>query len=490
MVPASFWIPIGLFAALALVAYIAGGRIRKLLAVLVMSYCGVMAVTFTRGASGGVWPTQILLLLFAAWVTTRPAMPAFGSAAPSRLTIAVFAVYVAGVLVGLARFDPSLEAVKAGAYRGLSGIPLPMLMAGYRLMTIATLALAFAMPQRHLINRKDFTRILLVGWLMSLGLAGAQFVDYSGFARLGFRMLVEEESAHQSDLLGFNRGSVGMLFVFATLQGYALARLHPNRLLKSFVWLSAPFLVTALLLTWSRAATMAMAVASVSLIVTLGGRRAVWGVVLSLFGIGVVYFVLSHYADVTERYEFFMTGRSDESIQARLVTWGDILTYLFRQPDVLVFGAGFQNFHYSMHVGQGVVMLDAAHNNYLHILAETGVIGFSLFVAWLVSIFVWLRRWRRREHDPMVSTLSGVFASMMIACVVAAITQESLAPAHAMVGWLLHFYLVLGTWVSWYRGEAWNLRQRTAATQTVQALRAVQQTRGAAGDLPGIAWPV
>jgi hypothetical protein len=269
VVPLVYLIPLGVYAALALGLLLSGRRGGALMCLLVASYCGVMAFTFTRGASGGIWLVQLLALLLSPLLLTRRTMPAFGSKLVTRATLAVLGFYVLEVGVGMTRYDPSLEAVKAGAFQAAGGLPLSVLMAGYRLYAITVMTLVFVLPLRFFVDRSLFLRLLTICWLMSVVLSVAQIVHYLDIIDLGFTARTELGEA-RTDLMGFNRASIGLVLVFGIYLSYAMTQLTHSHLLKIIAWLSAPVLMVALLFTWSRAATLAMAVSSISLIITLG----------------------------------------------------------------------------------------------------------------------------------------------------------------------------------------------------------------------------
>jgi O-antigen ligase len=480
MAPPSFLIVIAIYAVVALGVVFTTRRGGLLLGVLVASYCGVIGVSFTRGASGGIWLVQLLLLAAVPIMLSRRALPAYGSDRVTTLTYLLFIMYIVGVAVGMARFDPTLESQKAGTFQSVGGIPLSALMAAYRLFVITGLALAFILPLRFHIDRELFRRFLLLAWVMSVIFGACGIIKYLGVAQLGFTVRTEMGSEH-TDLLGFNRASHGLILVVGIFMSYAMTQLNRNPIIKTLAYASAPLLMVSLLFSWSRAATLAMAVSSVSLIVTLGGARAVKGTILTIFGIIVIALVLRNYSDVAERMEFFRTGHVDESGQARVNTWLSLLQYMLEQPDVLLFGVGFQNFHYFLHLSRATVSLEAAHNNFLNVLAEQGIFGFILFIAWLVAIFAWLLRWRRQTPDPTVKVMTGIMTSVMIAAVVSSLTQETLSPAFAQVPWMMHLLLVMGAWVSWYRAEMWTLEQRRRAVTPPQGAAAIPVLLGQRG---------
>ncbi len=443
-------VPIGLFSLAALAALIGSRQGGGLRAVLIASYCGVLVTSFTGGTSGGVWLVQIALLALAPSLLARPASEPGSSRPVTLLTYAMFGVYLFGILVGLTRFDPSLESLKAGHFDEFLGIPVRVLIAGYRFCVIATLALAFALPLRYAVDRTLLRSCLKICWVLTVLLAVAGISDYLNLADFAFSYRREAGYRHVA-VLGFHRGAVGMMLVMGIFLSFAMTQMAEQGRQNVLAYVTAPILFIALLFTWSRGATLAMAAGSMSLVLTLGGARMIKGIVVTVVGAITVYAILSRFPDVQERFSFFLTGSLRYDSAGRLDAWSDLISWLFKNPGVLLSGAGFQNFQYYVFLESGAVELEAAHNNYLHVLAETGIGGFTVFLCWLGAIFVWLAGWRQRASDTADRSLAGIVISMMLAMAVSCMTQESLAPAPSMVPLVLHFYVVLGMIVSYFR---------------------------------------
>jgi putative inorganic carbon (hco3(-)) transporter len=135
-----------------------------------------------------------------------------------------------------------------------------------------------------------------------------------------------------------------------------------------------------------------------------------------------------------------LTEIDDFTAVSRLAIWGGAFTVFARSP---VLGTGFGNLHGLM--GGLLNLPDGwtgdAHNLYLELLAETGVIGFLVFgLLIILAMRTALRQLRRTENHFNKMTALAIFAAICGALV------------HGMVDYLFHttpqvtalFFLVLG----------------------------------------------
>lgn len=143
--------------------------------------------------------------------------------------------------------------------------------------------------------------------------------------------------------------------------------------------------MVALLLSQSRGGFVALAVAGVAALIFAGPARARTVVVVSaLAGIGIAYFALVAPPEALERVTHFSagggTGRTD--------LWSIAIAVASDHP---VLGVGAGNFELvepryavgNINLPLVELVVDSpkvAHNTYLHLLAEYGVIGLSAFV--------------------------------------------------------------------------------------------------------------
>jgi len=103
----------------------------------------------------------------------------------------------------------------------------------------------------------------------------------------------------------------------------------------------------------------------------------------------------------------------------------------------------------------------------------------------MAAICIWLWRWRRQNRDPVNQVMAGILLSIMVAMLVSSLTQESLSPSFAQVAWLVHFYLVLGLWMSWYRYETLIAWQRATARKPVVPAHAASSAKAIPPGLLG-----
>jgi O-antigen ligase len=446
-------IPIVSLAIAALALWIVGRRTGGLKALLAAGYCGVMITSFTGGASGGVWLVEVFLVLVGLFVLWRRPLAAGRSRSITFWTHALLVVFLVGIFVGLFRYDPTLQGLKAGSFASVAGVPLNWLMAGYRLAVLACIYLAFTIPLRYRIDHAALTQCLRLTWVFAVLLAVAGILDYVGVADLAFT-LSREIGYERESLFGFHRGALGMLSVIGIFLSFAMTQATQSSLLKAAAYVSAPVLVVAMLLTWSRSAVVAMAVGAISLVLTQGGPRALRGLVVTAFGGGIAFILLAQVPEVRERFMLGLSQSAAEGSAGRIPAWTELVAWLLHRPDVLVTGCGFQNFNYYVTVLSGANPLRGAHNSYLHVLTEFGLLGTAVYLAWLTALVRWLWSWRRSCPTAQQRALIGTFLSLVMALMVGGITLESLVPSRTFVPVFLYTLLILGVLVSYCRTTA------------------------------------
>lgn len=467
-------VPIAVYTLLSLFFLLFSGRAKGLKSVLVASTCGVWIISFTRGAPGAIWIAPLLLFLIGSVVIWRPTGYAFGSRVMTRLMYMMFFIFFIGVVIGSLRYDPGLEAAKEGAFRTILGMPLNFLIAAYRIQTVAFLFLAFAVPLRYSVDRELFLQCLKLIWIFSMVLAVLTILDYAGFGDFAFSTYREEGELGHLGVLGFNRAGHGKMLVTGIFMCFAMTQLTRNLLLKTLGYISIPLLLTALLFSFSRSSYVVLIVAAMSLAVTLGGARALKGILMTFFGVIVIYIILMQFPELRERFLFIGGQRTAfEASAGRIAGWTELLSWLLESPGILAVGAGFQNFSYFVKIHAEIGELESGHNNFLHILVELGILGFLAFIGWLVSIFYWLVSWRRTMTDKIDKMMPGIFASLMIGIVASCMFSETLYPVVSMVPWMVHFCLILGICTSYYRTQmaelnaAWEMEYYESEEQLV-----------------------
>lgn len=443
--------PAIVFALAALFVLFRSNKNGGLKAIIVASYCGAIIVTFTRGASGGIWLTPLFLVPIAFGVYKRSKKPAYATRITELLFYTLIFFFAYGIVIGFFRYDFAIADIKSGVYSTLFGLPTPLLMGIYRVHILIALILAFVIPLLYDIDRDTFIKCLKLCWFFTLVLSILAFLYYFNIADTSFsdRSL---EGFTNVGIMGFYKASIGLMIMMGVFLSFALVHLMPQNSQKYLVFLSIPICVTALILTFSRTAVLGLLAGSIifAIFVSIDGR--IKGVLTASLSGVLIYLVILQSPALSERFGFLLSGKFGiESSSSRLVEWGNLLKGYSENPDVFVFGVGFQNFHYFLNLQENITRFQTGHNSFLHILSEVGVFGLFVFISWLVSIFLWLFSWRNMMQDRASRILPNIFISIVCALVICSITTDSLVPTPSMIAWLLHFFIILGIWISYYR---------------------------------------
>ena len=180
----------------------------------------------------------------------------------------------------------------------------------------------------------------------------------------------------------------------------------------AFYGFASLLLLIGLFISWSRGAWMGFGAASLTMLFFL--PRKWWQGVLSVFGIGMIFAILlslglvppqlmNRVTDFSEDFSGFQDVRGIEindenyAVVERLAHWQSALDMTADYP---LTGVGFGNYEAAYPQYQLVNWPDAlghAHNYYLNLLAETGILGLGAYVMMWSSIF-WLT-WRQIAHN-------------------------------------------------------------------------------------------
>jgi probable O-glycosylation ligase (exosortase A-associated) len=194
--------------------------------------------------------------------------------------------------------------------------------------------------------------------------------------------------------MGGNTG-LGLALDMALAMFFFLAREETNRWLKRLLQVMGLFAVPSILFSYSRGAVLGFG----AVMVALGLRSRRKG--LAVAGILAVALFVWYFAPQQwfERIETIQRHEEDMSARMRWESW-----YVFYRVglDRPLLGAGFwgpaadQVFYAYL---PDAIRAQNAHNSYLNVLGEHGVIAFALYVALILSCLVTLQRlqrpWRR-----------------------------------------------------------------------------------------------
>jgi O-antigen ligase len=144
---------------------------------------------------------------------------------------------------------------------------------------------------------------------------------------------------------------------------------------------------------------------------------------LALAGVaGVVIAVSGAGLDVMHRASTMVTGSNDLSIGSRLSLWHAAISMIAAKP---LLGWGLGSFPYlaakytsvassaSIVATNGIDLRNIAHNYYLQLAAETGIVGLGLYVSMMVTFFiVGVRALGKLKDGARKMVLIGVLAAM------------------------------------------------------------------------------
>ena len=168
------------------------------------------------------------------------------------------------------------------------------------------------------------------------------------------------------------------------------------------LWLGAPVLFAALLLSYSRASLLNLIVALAALLylerarIRIGRLAAIAVSCLAAGSLAAWQFFPEaawNYWLRLSHSQFFFT-QPESVLSGRVASWRAIASFLAAHPWHAILGIGYKTLPYSDFIGQKIV----ADNMYLSLLTETGIVGLAAFL--LLNFAILRTAWRaaRRNH--------------------------------------------------------------------------------------------
>jgi O-antigen ligase len=337
----------------------------------------------------------------------------------------------------------------------------------YILMTFVMLfhlwgfVLAYAAVRIFVTERRQC--FALLDAFLVAGLIEALIITFQGTRILPLFWSEAYQLAYGADAfsgtLGPNRQLPGhtMILVFAVATGYwrnAGTVGIPRLVLAAAAALSS---LTALGLSGSRTAWVSFVVFCA---VVLIGRRPQLGMIVFVLviGLGAVWFLPDQVGvRVNEVYQdrfVSKLARAEEDADAlekfqqvdagRYKDWVGGLNGLIARPWLIPFGGGFNNY-------RSLIWVDiSAHNIYITLIVETGLVGLFLYLMWLKSIAresQKLMALSRKRKKPDKAVFMGVeMRALLVALMVSLFAGEILypyRPAFAFLGMFLFLAAVM-----------------------------------------------
>jgi O-antigen ligase len=180
---------------------------------------------------------------------------------------------------------------------------------------------------------------------------------------------------------GFDANELGLMLALSLPMGLYLARRQSSMLLKLFFQCHLPFVALGLLLTASRAAVLAAALGLMAGCWGIGapGRRIgrISGVVISVAAVAVWLVPETSW----RRLSTMEDSIRDAKLSQREKIWAAGLR-VFPEHPIIGVGAGT----YAVAVPPVAGKPKVAHNVFISVLVETGIIGFLVYLALLVLL--------------------------------------------------------------------------------------------------------
>jgi hypothetical protein len=199
---------------------------------------------------------------------------------------------------------------------------------------------------------------------------------------------------------------------FLVMVAVALLREPKRRPLPGWaLWLGAPVLFAALVLSYSRASLLSLLVALATLLYLERARIRI-GRLVSIAASCVAAGALVAWQVFPEAawnywqhllHSQFFFSQPDSVLSGRLASWETIAAFLTAQPYHAILGIGFKTLPYSDFIGPNIV----ADNMYLSLLVETGVVGLAAFL--LLNFAVLRASWRAALRDDSRASFFGTW---------------------------------------------------------------------------------
>jgi O-antigen ligase len=148
--------------------------------------------------------------------------------------------------------------------------------------------------------------------------------------------------------------------------------------------------------------------------------------ILALLGVAVISLFLILFSPFKHLTDFTFKSEAagiDMSSYQRIFIWKGAWEHFVHAPlFTKLFGVGignYSNLKYTFILDTGDKAISGAHNNFLHVLSETGILGGVFFIGVFLSIFFGL--WRAGKKD----TFAFLFRWVTIALLISGMTQET-----------------------------------------------------------------
>ncbi len=133
------------------------------------------------------------------------------------------------------------------------------------------------------------------------------------------------------------------------------------------------------------------------------------------------------------------------NLDSRISLWEKIPHYLEKNRHLIITGTGFQNM-------SNFFPMNGAHNNFMHVLLELGIIGFVVYLLWLYHLHGAIRNVSRNSHINTGKIFGQEIHALFIAILTTMLIGETLYAQRAMMtlAGQLNIIFAMGTHPLWF----------------------------------------
>lgn len=355
--------------------------------------------------------------------------------------VAFLATNVIALMLSYVFWDPQVDLSHRRLIVQLAEVAL-MTLPALVALCIANIVKTQAWLKTVYYSMLGLTVIFLVSGLATLNKSlfwwstGTKTWAFSGLIPAGPLLLLIFIPISYSQVLFGSKGYQRLGYLLVLVLGLAWAVLTP----KVSFW--AALMTGILIVSWFRSKTYFVFVAITTI----------------LLGIGF-YGYIEKFLEMAKQFADF----------DRIIVWQDSLKIVFRQP---IFGIGPGNYwSYMMRYGTkryAGIPYGSAHNQYLGILAQTGIAGLSAFLLLLGGILKTGLELTKLRDEPFIRTVAigwiGSFVGIMVGC----IFGDMLMPfvhndGSLLINYTIYYWIFAGLMIGFYAQYKAKTKTKTAS---------------------------
>lgn len=238
--------------------------------------------------------------------------------------------------------------------------------------------------------------------------------------------------------------SAARYFLMALIFAYILLTQQKKKVIQLFLVVGMAVMVYGMLVTVSRTGLLLLMTAiSLLLLQNLGTRNRVYALILAFSALGIVWVLADNITFILQSISGSVLAGTD-TVGIRYGLWQAGLRMWINNP---VLGVGVGQFtaqlpFYGWNLLPPRYLVLGAHNMYIAVLSETGLIGFIFFVAMFAASLRYLFL-ARRSSLPQVKELAMNWMIILILILIAGITK------HDQYDKLVWMFVGVSTAIGW-----------------------------------------